>query len=124
MRISIVTCVVAIFAWLAVSPAAAQSPAVSQEAGGQTAAAGSPLVDRIDPQRLRQIRGERTRQLVLGAGLMAAGGVVGFSRNEWTIDEGIFGVAIAAVGVAALVEPLTWRDLDVRMSGSGLALEW
>lgn len=82
------------------------------------------MIDRIDPERLRQIGSERTRQYILGLGLLAAGGAVGFSKQNWVVDEGAIGMAIAALGVAAFIEPMTWRDLEVRASGNGLALEW
>ncbi len=124
MRTSIVMCLVAALVSLSASQAAAQAPAASQETGGQIGSSGGLLIDRIDPERLRQIRNERTRQFILGAGMMAAGGVVGFTKNEWTIDEGVIGIAIAALGVSLFVEPLTWRDLEVRTTSNGLALEW
>ena len=82
------------------------------------------MIDRIDPERLRQIRSERNRQYILGLGLLAAGGAVGFSKQNWVVEEGAIGYAIAALGVAAFIEPMTWRDLEVRLSGNGLALEW
>ena len=82
------------------------------------------MIDRIDPERLRQIGNERTRQFILGAGMMAAGGVVGFTKNEWTVDEGVVGIAIAALGLSLFFEPLTWRDLEVSTSSNGLTLEW
>ena len=124
MRTSIVMCLVAVLVSLSASQAAAQAPAASQDTGGQIGSSGGLLIDRIDPERLRQIRNERTRQFILGAGMMAAGGVVGFTKNEWTIDEGVIGIAIAALGVSLFVEPLTWRDLEVRTTSNGLALEW
>ena len=126
MRTRIVICLAVIFVWFSGAPAAAQAPApaVSQEEGGQMEPSGGPLIDRIDPERLRQIRSERTRQYVLGAGMMAAGGVVGFSKNEWTVDEGVVGAAIAALGLALFFEPITWRDLEVSTSSNGLSLEW
>ena len=124
MRTSIVMCLMAVLVFLSASQAAAQAPAASQDAGGQIGSSGGLLIDRIDPERLRQIRNERTRQFILGAGMMAAGGVVGFTKNEWTIDEGVIGIAIAALGVSLFVEPLTWRDLEVRTTSNGLALEW
>jgi hypothetical protein len=124
MRTNIGMCLAAILFILSASPVAAQSPAGAQDDGGQTGAGESLLIDRIDPERLRQIRNERTRQFILGAGMMAAGGVVGFTKNEWTIDEGVFGIVIAALGLSLFVEPLTWRDLEVSTSSNGLTLEW
>ena len=124
MRIRIAICLAVILVCLSASQAAAQAPAVSQEAGGQIEASGGLLIDRIDPERLRQIRNERTRQFILGAGLMAAGGVVGFSKNEWEVDEGVFGYALAALGLSLFIEPVTWRDLEVRTTTNGLTLAW
>jgi hypothetical protein len=124
MRTNIGMCLAAILFILSASPVAAQSPAGAQDDGGQTGAGESLLIDRIDPERLRQIRNERTRQFILGAGMMAAGGVVGFTKNEWTIDEGVFGIVIAALGLSLFVEPLTWRDLEVRTTSNGLSLQW
>ena len=46
------------------------------------------MIDRIDPERLRRIRTERTRQYILGLGLLAASGAVGFSKQNWVVDEG------------------------------------
>lgn len=124
MRTKIVICLAVIFVWFSGAPAAAQAPAVSQEEGGQMEPSGGPLIDRIDPERLRQIRSERTRQYILGAGMMAAGGVVGYSKNKWTIDEGVVGAAIAALGLSLFFEPITWGDLEVSTSSNGLSLEW
>ena len=124
MRIKIAICLAAIFVCLSASQAAAQAPAASTEAGGQIEASGGLLIERIDPERLRQIRNERTRQFILGAGMMAAGGVVGFTKNEWTIDEGVVGIAIAALGLSLFIEPVTWRDLEVSTSSDGLTLTW
>lgn len=126
MRTNMVMCLVAILVSLSAAQAAAQAPApaASQDAGGQIGASGGLLIDRIDPERLRQIRNERTRQFILGAGMMAAGGVVGFTKNEWVVDEGIIGIAIATLGLSLFVEPLTWRDLEVRTTTNGLALQW
>ena len=105
--------------------AAAQAPPGPQDAGDGVEADGGLLIDRIDPERLWQIRTERNRQyILLGLGLLAAGGAVGFSKQNWVVDEGAIGYAIAALGVAAFIEPMTWRDLEVRISGNGLALEW
>ena len=124
MRIKIAICLAAVFVCFSTSQAAAQAPAASTEAGGQIEASGGPLIDRIDPERLRQIRNERTRQFILGAGMMAAGGVVGFTKNEWPVDEGVIGIAVAALGVSLFFEPMTWRDLEVSTSTNGLTLEW
>ena len=124
MRTLIAVCLGAILVSLSAAPAAAQEPAASQDSGGQIGSSGGLLIDRIDPERLRQIGNERTRQFILGAGMMAAGGVVGFTKNEWTVDEGVVGIAIAALGLSLFFEPLTWRDLEVSTSSNGLTLEW
>ena len=124
MRTNIAMFLTIILVVLSASQAAAQSPGGAQDAGGQAGAGESLLIDRIDPERLRLIRTERNRQFILGAGLMAVGGVVGFSKQNWVLDEGVVGIAIAALGLAAFVEPLTWRDLEVRTSSSGLTLQW
>lgn len=124
MRTNITMCLVAVLVSLSAAQVAAQAPAGSQDTDEQIGAGGGLLIERIDPERLRQITTERTRQYILGAGLMAAGGAVGFSKQNWVIDEGAIGIAIAALGLAAFIEPLTWRDLEVRTSSNGLTLEW
>ena len=124
MHTRIATCLAAIFVLFLASPAAAQAPAALEESGAAMQSDGGLLIDRIDPERLRQIRSERMRQYILGAGLMAAGGAVGFTKNEWPVDEGVIGIAIALMGVSLFIEPVTWRDLEVRTSSSGLTLEW
>ena len=81
MRTNNGMCLAAILFILSASPVAAQSPAGAQDDGGQTGAGESLLIDRIDPERLRLIGNERTRQYILGAGMMAVGRVVG-SRSR------------------------------------------
>ena len=127
-------CIVAGFAAIlfSLSPSAAQAqapvpapaPAVAAASGVLMQTDGGLLVDRIDPERLRQIRSERTRQYILGAGMMAAGGLVGFSKNEWPVDEGVVGIAVAALGLSLFIEPVTWRDLEVSTSTNGFSLAW
>ena len=126
MRSCIAAGLAAILFSLAPSTAQAQAPApaAAVESGALMQTDGGLLIDRIDPERLRQIRNERTRQFILGAGLMAAGGLVGFSKNEWPVDEGVVGIAIAALGLSLFIEPLTWRDLEVSTTTNGLSLEW
>ena len=119
MRNTITMGLVAVLATLSAAPAAAQARPGGQDAGDRIEADGGLLIDRIDPERLRQIRSERTRQYILGLGLLAAGGAVGFSKQNWVVEEGAIGYAIAALGVAAFIEPMTWRDLEVRLSGNG-----
>ncbi len=124
MRTIIAVCLGAVLVSLSAAPAAAQAPAASQDSGGRIGSSGDLLVDRIDPERLRQIGNERTRQFILGAGMVAAGGVVGFTKNEWVVDEGVVGAVIAVLGLSLFIEPLTWRDLEVSTSSNGLTLEW
>ena len=126
MRTAIIAFLAVVLVAFSVSPVAAQSPAAAleQDAGGQLRLAQAPAPGPIDSERLRQIRTERTRQFLLGAGLMAAGGAVGFSKQNWVIEEGVLGIAIAALGLAAIIEPVTWRDLEVRTSANGLSLAW
>ena len=126
MRTLIVTGLAALLVPLSALTAQAQAPApaAAEESGALMQTDGGLLIDRIDPERLRQIRNERTRQFILGAGLMAAGGLVGFSKNEWPVDEGVVGIAIAALGLSLFIEPLTWRDLEVSTTTNGLSLEW
>ena len=107
-------CLVAVLATLPAAQAAAHVPPGPQDASDGVEADRVLLIDRIDPERLRQIRSERTRQYILGLGLLAAGGAAGFSKQNWVVDEGAIGYAIAALGVAAFIEPMTWRDLEVR----------
>ena len=115
-----------IFVSLSPSTAQAQAPApaAAEESGALLQTDGGLLIDRIDPERLRQIRSERTRQYILGAGMMAAGGLVGFSKNEWPVDEGVVGIAVAALGLSLFIEPVTWRDLEVSTSTNGFSLAW
>ena len=126
MRIYIAAGLAAVLLSLSPSTAQAQAPppVAAEESGMRLQADGGLLIDRIDPERLRQIRSERTRQFILGAGLVAAGGLVGFTHNEWVVDEGVIGAAIAAIGLVAIIEPVTWRNLEVRTTTNGLSLEW
>ena len=124
MRTAIIAFLAVVLAAFSASPVAAQSPAPEQESGGQIRFSQAPAPGPIDPERLRQISSERTRQFLLGAGLIAAGGAVGFSKQNWPVEEGLIGIALAALGVAAIIEPVTWQGLEVRTSASGLALAW
>ncbi len=126
LRTAIIAILAVVLVAFSVSPVAAQSPAAALEqgAGGQLRLSQAPAPGPIDPERLRQIGSERTRQFLLGAGLMAAGGAVGFSKQNWVIEEGVLGIAIAALGLAAIIEPVTWRELEVRTSVNGLSLAW
>ena len=128
MRICMAAGFAAILFSLSPSTAQAQAPApapaVAVESGALMQTDGGLLIDRIDPERLRQIRSERTRQYILGAGMMAAGGLVGFSKNEWPVDEGVVGIAVAALGLSLFIEPVTWRDLEVSTTTNGFSLAW
>ncbi len=88
MHRRIAMCLVAVLATLSAAQAAAQAPPGPQDAGDGVEADGGLLIDRIDPERLRQIRTERNRQYILGLGLLAASGAVGFSKQNWVVDEG------------------------------------
>ena len=126
MRTVIIAFLAVVLVAFSASPGVAQSPAVApeQDAGGQMRASQAPAPGPIDPERLRQIGSERTRQILLGVGLMAAGGAVGFSKQNWPIEEGVVGIAIGVLGIAAIIEPVTWRGLEFRTSASGLSLAW
>ena len=128
MRTLIATALATILVSLSPPTAQAQAPApapaVAMESGALMQTDGGLLIDRIDPERLRQIRSERTRQYILGAGMMAAGGLVGFSKNEWPVDEGVVGIAVAALGLSLFIEPVTWRDLEVSTTTNGFSLAW
>ena len=128
MRIYIAAGLAAILFSLSPSATQAQAPApapaVAVASGVLMQTDGGLLIDRIDPERLRQIRSERTRQYILGAGMMAAGGLVGFSKNEWPVDEGVVGIAVAALGLSLFIEPVTWRDLEVSTTTNGFSLAW
>ena len=47
----------------------------------------------------------------------AVGALVGFSRNEWALDEGWVGVGIAGTalgfGLYGIFEPLSWRGVEL-----------
>ena len=63
---------------------------------------------------------------VLGSVMFAGGGFLSVSRNEWPIDEGYIGVAIATVGLGMMLKPLIgrWRGTGVNASRTGLGVEW
>lgn len=128
MRISSATAaaLTAILVSLSAPTTQAQTPGLDAvvESGTQTEPSDGLLIDRIDAERLRQIRNERTRQLILAAGLIAAGSVVGVSKNEWPVDEGVVGIGIGFLGLSLFIDALSWRDLEVRTTTNGVALEW
>ena len=78
----------------------------------------------------RAAREQRSRGLparyALGALMFAGGGFLSASRNEWAIDEGYIGVAIATVGLGLILKPLIgkWRSAGVNASRTGLGVEW
>ena len=123
MRTNIGMCLAAILFILSASPVAAQSPAGAQDDGGQTGA-GEP-VDRPDRPRASPADRKRAHPPV-HPGRRNDGGREGggFSKQNWTLDEGVVGIAIAGLGLAAFIEPMTWRDLEVRTTTNGLTLQW
>ena len=94
------------------------------------------IIERLEQLTVEKIREEARKQsgisgpaaghLLLGATLFAGGGVLSASRNEWIIDEGYIGVAIASVGLGLMLRPLIakWRSSRVNLSRTGLAIEW
>ena len=64
-----------------------------------------------------------TRQFILAGGLIAAGGLVGGSKNEWPVDESVVRIGIGFLGLSLFIDPLSWRDPEVRTT-NGMALEW
>ncbi|MCE2514218.1 MAG: hypothetical protein J4F37_04260 [Acidobacteria bacterium] len=90
-------------------------------------------------EREEQRRRDATNQRLWSAALIGAGGAagwaVGFSDNEWPIDEGWWGVGIAGTalgfGLFGLLDPMEWGEVEVQPqglasrrpagSGSGLA---
>ena len=60
---------------------------------------------------------------LVGGVMFAAGGLLAASKNEWAIDEGYIGVAIATVGLGLMLRPLIskWRGGGVNASRNGLA---
>lgn len=73
-----------------------------------------------------EIRGPARGAFLLGAVMFAGGGVLSASKNEWKIDEGYVGAAIATAGLYLMLKPLVarWRDGAVNASRTGLAIEW
>lgn len=88
-----------------------------------------------EERRSRDARNQRLWSTALiGAG-GAAAWAVGFSDNEWPIDEGWWGVGIAGTalgfGIFGLLDPMEWGEVEAQPqglasrrpygSGSGLA---
>jgi len=126
MRISVAAGFVAILVSLSASTAQAQAPAPAGtvESGAQTEPDRPLLIHRIDAERLRQIRNERTREFILAGGLIAAGGLIGVSKTEWPVDERVIGIALGFVGLSLFIDALSWRDLEVKTTTNGVTLEW
>lgn len=90
-------------------------------------------------EREDQVRRDRRNQRLWSTALIAAGGAagwaVGFSDNEWPIDEGWWGAGIAGTalgfGLFGLLDPMEWGEVEAQPqglssrrpygSGSGLA---
>ena len=72
------------------------------------------------------IQGPARRTFLLGAVMFAGGGVLSASKNEWKIDEGYVGAAIATTGLYLMLKPLVarWRGGTVNASRTGLAIGW
>ncbi len=114
--------------------AAAQEMTPAREALRQ---AGHDLLTSAEreEQRRRDARNQRLWSTALIAAGGAAGWAVGFSDNEWPIDEGWWGVGIAGTalgfGLFGLLDPMDWGDVEAQPqglasrrpygSGSGLA---
>ncbi len=125
MRIIATAIALTLLCLVGARPAEAQTPIGSR--GGVPQLRNSQTVDigAIDAVRLRQIRTERTRQFILGTAMMTVGGMLSVSKQNWEpIDESVVGMAVAVVGLAAVIEPLTWRRLQVRPAGPGFSLSW
>ena len=88
-------------------------------------------LERSTLEKIRRVaREQRSRGIpgryVLGSLMFAGGGFLSASRNEWPIDEGYIGVAIATVGLGLVLKPLIgkWRGTGVNASRTGLGVEW
>ena len=76
-------------------------------------------------ERDEQMRRDRTNQRLWSTALIAAGGAagwaVGFSDNEWPIDEGWWGAGIAGTalgfGIFGLLDPMEWGDVEAQPQG-------
>lgn len=66
------------------------------------------------------------RRLLLGTAMLAGGGVLGTSKNEWVIDEGYVGVGIGVVGLVFVFKELVpeWRGLRIESSGANMSVSW
>ena len=78
------------------------------------------MIERMDPRAAPADQDRAHPPVHPGLGIAGGGQGGGFSKQNWVVDEGAIGYAIAALGVAAFIEPMTWRDLEVRVSGNGL----
>ena len=72
-------------------------------------------------EREERARRDRRVQRLWSTALIGAGGAVGawvgFSHNEWPLDEGWVGVGIAGAalgfGLYGLFEPVSWRGVEL-----------
>ena len=99
--------------------------AMAQESGGMVPArealrnAGFEIP--TPAERAERSRRDRRIQRLWSTALIGAGGavgaLVGFSRNEWAVDEGWVGVGIAGTalgfGLYGIFEPLSWRGVEL-----------
>ena len=67
-----------------------------------------------------------SRRLLLGTLLFAGGGVLSASKNDWVIDEGYVGVAVAGFGLAMVFKQLVpeWRGARIGLFGTGMSIAW
>ena len=101
------------------------SGALAQESGGTTPAREALRVAGFElptpTERAERARRDRRVQRLWSTALVGAGGavgaLVGFSRNEWALDEGWVGVGIAGtalgVGLYGIFEPMSWRGIEL-----------
>ena len=54
------------------------------------------------------------RAIAKGAALVAIGIVIARSHTEWPIDESWIGLGTAATWAAVVLDPLTWRRVEIR----------
>ena len=80
-----------------------------------------PTPEQREEQRRRDARNQRLWSTALIAAGGAAGWAVGFSDNEWPIDEGWWGVGIAGTalgfGLFGLLDPMEWGEVEAQPDG-------